>query len=489
MLKKTSLVASSIPWREARTARAATKGARVKAKRYMATVSARRARGEATFGSQAIPLPPTGNCYSPAYLNPSLRGGSNLPIMDMTMALEIREAHPQELAEVALVTSLAFDAGPVSDTLLQLGVYEIFEPIGCWEDGRLVACLSVGPMAAAYEGVDVPLGAVSMVSCLPEERRRGLVGRLLVHALEHMRRRGLVLSGLFTPHPSLYRRYGWAVAHRQVRYIFHPKDLTPRWLQRPRGKAHRVQEEDWPLLDSIYGQWRKGRNGLLARSEAWWRRAVFGGLYYPRRRPREAVVWHGPDGRPTGYVVYDAEQRRLEREEVHLLTVRDMVALDGDAYAGLLRFLLSFDMARDVVLPGDALEPLLVAVDEAQRVEARIGVGMMLRIVDVPGALSLRPTTAPDGLSLLLAIRDASAPWNDGLWWVEAGGGRLHVLPGRGEPDLACDVAHLAPIYSGLLSVREAARTGLIEVKDERAMALAQRLLEARLPPGAPDPF
>jgi len=409
--------------------------------------------------------------------------------MSLTMALEIREARPEELTEVAKVTSLAFDAGPVPDTLLQLGVYDIFEPIGCWEDGRLVACLSVGAMAACYEGVDVPFGAVSMVSCLPEERRRGLVGRLLVYALEHMRRRGLALSGLFTPHPSLYRRYGWAVAHRQVRYTFHPKDLSPRWLERPQGRPRRVGEEGWALLEDLYSRWRRARNGLLARSPAWWQRAVFNALYTPRRRPREAVVWEGPGGRPTGYVVYDAEQRRLEREEVHLVTVRDMVALDGHAYAGLLRFLLSFDMARDVVVPGDGLEPLFLAVDEAQRVETRLGMGMMLRIVDVPVALSLRPTTAPDGLAIVLAVSDPSAPWNDGLWWVEAGGGRLHVTPGRGEPDIACDVAHLAPIYSGLLSVPEAVRTGLLRAKDERAVEAAQRLLGARLPPGAPDPF
>ncbi len=409
--------------------------------------------------------------------------------MSLAMALEVREARPEELAEVAKVTSLAFDAGPVPDTLLQLGVYEIFEPLGCWEDGRLVACLSVGAMTATYEGVEVPLGAVSMVSCLPEERRRGLVGRLLVYALEQMRRRGLVLSGLFTPHPSLYRRYGWAVAHRQVRYIFHPKDLAPRWLESPQGRPRRVQEEDWPLLDALYSRWRRARNGLLARSEAWWHRAVFNALYTPRRRPREAVVWEGPAGQPTGYVVYDAEQRRLEREEVHLVTVRDMVALDSHAFAGLLRFLLSFDLARDVVVPGDGLEPLLLAVDEAQRVEARLGMGMMLRLVDVQGALSLRPTFAPDGLAITLAVSDAAAPWNQGLWWVEAGGGRLHVLPGRGEPDIACDVAHLAPIYSGLLSVPEAVRTGLLQAKSQQAVEVAQRLLGARLPPGAPDPF
>ncbi len=405
------------------------------------------------------------------------------------MSIEMREAHPEEFRDVALVTALAFDAGPNPEFLLAHGVYEIFQPLVCLEEGRVVACLSVGPMSAFYEGVEVPFGAVSMVSCLPEERRRGLVGRLLVYALEHMHRLGLAISGLFTPHPSLYRRYGWALAHPRLRYTFHPKDVRLRWLPHPQGRTRRMQEEDWPLLDSLYRQWQPRRNGLLVRSEAWWRKAVFRPLYVPRSRPLEAMVWETPKGGPTGYVVYDAHQRRTDRGTEHLLTVRDMVALDADAYAGLLRFLLSFDLARDIVLIADSLEPLPLAVDESQRLQGGLEVGMMLRLVDVQQAFSSRPSAAPDGLAIVLEVKDAFAPWNEGLWWIEAGGGRLHVIPGRGDPDLFCDVADLAPIYSGLISVREAARTGLIRVKDDKAIEVAQRLIGARIPPGSPDAF
>ncbi len=405
------------------------------------------------------------------------------------MALELREATPEELPEVALVTAIAFDADRSPDGLLGQGVYELFTPLVCREDGRLVACLSVGTMAAFYEGAPVPLGAVSMVSCLPEERRRGLVGRLLAYSLQYMRERGLCLSGLFTPHPSLYRRYGWGVAHAYLLCSVDPKAVDVRWLPRPKGRPRRVDPESWPLLDELHREWASRRNGPLLRSEGWWRRAVFGGLYWPRRLPRDCAVWQRPDGTYGGFMVYEAGVRRGVREQENYCHVFQLAALDGDAYAGLLRYALSFDLAREVTMVLELHDPLPAALDEAQRIQATRHLGMMLRLVDVAEALSRRPIAAPDGTRLLLGIEDAHAPWNRGVWLLEAEGGRLRLHPSREAPQVSADVGNLAPIYSGLVSPLEAARTGLLQVHDPTAVESAQRLLGATLPVSCPESF
>ncbi|HXG43052.1 MAG TPA: GNAT family N-acetyltransferase [Dehalococcoidia bacterium] len=405
------------------------------------------------------------------------------------MALELREASPDELPEVAQVTVIAFDADRSPDGLLAQGVYELFTPLVCREDGRLVACLSVGAMAAFYEGAAVPLGAVSMVSCLPEERRRGLVGRLLGYSLRHMRERGLCLSGLFTPHPSLYRRYGWAVAHPYLLCSVDPKTVDVRWLPRPQGRPRRVDVESWPLLDGLHLEWAARRNGPLVRSEGWWRRAVFAGLYWPRRLPRDCVLWQRPDGSYGGFMVYEAGVRRGSRDQENYCSVFQLAALDGDAYAGLLRYALSFDLAREVTLVLELQDPLPAVLDEAQRLQASRQLGMMLRLVDVAEALSRRPTAAPDGTRLLLGVQDEHAPWNQGVWLLEAEGGRLRVRPSQQTPQLSAEVGNLAPIYSGLVSPREAARTGLLQVHDPAGLEAAQRLLGATMPVSCPESF
>ncbi len=155
----------------------------------------------------------------------------------------------------------------------------------------------------------------------------------------------------------------------------------------------------------------------------------------------------------------------------------------------LLRYLLSFDLAREVVLPVDMADPLLAAVDEVQRLQATRQLGMMLRLVDVADALARRPTAAPDGTRLLLGIEDEHAPWNRGVWLLESEGGRLRVRPSRETPQLSCEVGNLAPVYSGLLSPREAVRSGLLTAHEPGAVETAQRLLAASLPVSCPENF
>ena len=52
------------------------------------------------------------------------------------------------------------------------------------------------------------------MSCLPERRRGGFVSGLLKQSLATMRDAGQPLSALWTPHFSLYRKYGWEIAYR-----------------------------------------------------------------------------------------------------------------------------------------------------------------------------------------------------------------------------------------------------------------------------------
>lgn len=75
------------------------------------------------------------------------------------------------------------------------------------------------------------------------------------------------------------------------------------------------------------------------------------------------------------------------------------------------------------------------------------------------------------------------------MWLLEAEGGRLRLHPSREAPQVSADVGNLAPIYSGLVSPLEAARTGLLQVHDPTAVESAQRLLGATLPVSCPESF
>ena len=134
--------------------------------------------------------------------------------------------------------------------------------LGAFEGGRLVAGLAIIPFDQYMLGATIPFGGIATVASLPEYRRGGHVGALLRAALTEMRAAGQPLSGLYTPHYSLYRRFGWDIAGRMMSYSFPPKAMKTR-LPRPPGSFRRVTAEAWPELATMRDQHVRIRNGGL----------------------------------------------------------------------------------------------------------------------------------------------------------------------------------------------------------------------------------
>ncbi len=408
------------------------------------------------------------------------------------MPIEIRVASAEELAEAHFLIAYSFTGDRSEEGRERMRHVEEMGPVlALFRHGQMAACLRVLPLAMLVNGGSIPLGGVSAVASLPELRRQGLVGQLLRHALATMRDQGQALSSLYTPHPSLYRRYGWMVASTALRYTFRPKDLAPASPSRPQGRAQRVGEEDWPALAEVYRRFTAGRNGYLDRSERWWREAVFRRLYDEHRRLNDAALWTDGAGQSRGYVTYQpSRERRPVSWPIDRLVVGDFVALDGDAHRGLLRFLLSHDLAEEVVWLGPVDDPLLLAVDDSQRLERQHHDGFMLRVVDVEKAVGARPPAAgaPEG-AFTVHIADPSAPWNQGTWRIECEGGRLSARKTEETPELSTDASAFAAMYNGFLRPGEAARCGLADASDTSALALADRILAADHAPYPSDFF
>lgn len=404
------------------------------------------------------------------------------------MTLEIREPLEDELPDLAFLANYSFDADRSPEGLeATQRVLRILQPLAAFQHGRLVACLAIAPFAMAANGGDLPFGGIGNVACLPEERRKGYVGRLLRGALELMREQGQVLSGLYTPHQALYRRFGWGLASRLVRYSFSPKDIVLTPGVSPRGGARRVDHEDWASLDDIYCRFIDQRNGYLRRSERWWREAVLRSLYGRKPKHLDVAVWVREDGEWAGYVVYFS---RRTGEFSSQLTIRDFTTLDADAYRGLLTYILRHDLNSEIIWAASVDDPLLSLVDDPIRVKTQLWPSMMLRLVDVAKAAADRPCLVESpGQKIVLEVADAAAPWNQGRWRLEAEAGRVEVTKTSESPDLSLDVSVLAALFSGDLSASQAARCGLLTAYSQAALEATDRIFAPRCAPFTSDWF
>ena len=409
------------------------------------------------------------------------------------MALEIRPISSEELEEFTFANLYAFNQDRRPEALHEATIrareradFEL--PLAAFVDGRLAAGLRVIPLTMRINGAELSMAGIAGVACLPEYRRRGYVGALLERALFDMRERGQLLSALYTPHIALYRRYGWEIAARNIRYSFAAKDVKTIVPPPRTGRLRRVTVDEWPALNALYEEYSASRNCVIVRSEDWWRRRVFGWEH----EVTDAAVWEDGEGRPRGYLIYTtrAGQPPDRPWPQSRLWLRELVTQDATAYVALVNYLLSHDIHDRIEMSVPPDDPLLSLLDDPHRVRVEAWSSLMLRIVDVAAALrtrGCRPQT--EERRFTLAVRDKVLPWNDSTWRVEAREDRLSVEPDEGPADLALDATVLAAVFNGHLSMREAARAGLVEVTDAAALDAAAAVFSLDRPPFCLDYF
>ncbi len=395
-----------------------------------------------------------------------------------------------EAAQHGFISAYAFD-GDRSEAAMALRseYYPREWLLGAFDGGELVAGLAIIPFEEFFEGARIPLGGVASVSCLPERRRQGHVAALLRDALARMRDAGQPLSALHTPHPSLYRRFGWEIAGRVALYSFPPKRVRPR-VPTAGGTWRRVDASAWAELNAVYEAHYAPRNGALTRDERRWRNHIFSDY---GKGTHDAAVWSGGDGRARAYVVYRTQTKPLPGSFVPETTLRvvDWCALDVEAYSALIAYLAGHDLADKAIMFGAVQEPLLLALEDPSFVESPTALwhGPMLRIVDLPRALEARAAgVGASGLEVVIEVADEAAPWNAGRWRIAAHAERLACARSSQPAAAAMDVRGLAAIYNGGTCPADAARAGLIEA-DRRSLDALTALFATTYPPFCADDF
>lgn len=395
------------------------------------------------------------------------------------MPFEVRNLTLDDYEQAAYLESTAFYSRLTPERVDQMRKW--FPPewtLGGFLDGKLVADVRAIPFVRRNNGGESAFAAVGPVASLASYRRQGYAGRVLTAALAQMRERGQVLSGLFTPHDGLYRRFGWERAEGKIRYVFPPRDVRLRF--RPAG-GHSVagDQGDWQRLERMYEAQMAHRNGPYRRSAAWWEEAVLRDWDGPAPVDREVTIWVNDAGEDRGYVVYQHRPTGVidsgwERKDIW---IRDFIALDADAYLGLWQQMLTHDLAWTVTVtmrPDDPLPDLCV---EPQKVTATRSEGPMIRVVDIEKAFAARPYPGEKAAAFTMRVADRTCPWNEGTWLVESAEGVSKAVRTDAEPDVEMAVNFVAPLFTGYVTPSWAAATGMMKVNRWQAVEEMTRAL------------
>jgi predicted acetyltransferase len=395
------------------------------------------------------------------------------------MEFDVRVLTAGDMERWKVVEQTAF-MGTQEEIDREAALYNPDWVLGAFVDGELQACTSSIPFELCLEGAKVPMGGVSGVATMPGYRRQGLVSALLQRTLERSREHGEPLSGLWTPHPALYRRYGWELSSDATMSTFSPK-LALEPGPRSEGRIEALTAEGWREAAAVYEAWAKNRNSCLTRTEVMWSQIIL------HTRNRASYVYRNRDGKAEGYVVLNVPSggRMADRT----LTVQWLAALTAPAHRALLDLVLSHDLVGNIrwVMPPD--EPFIDLVQDPTQIEmVRLtAYGLMLRVVDFQAAVAARPTYGEGKLTL--RIEDRDCPWNAADWSVTADGGRLFAEPTSEAPMLSVSARALAQLYNGFRSPSTLALAGRLDVRDPAALPVADALFAMRNVPFCPDEF
>ncbi|MDQ6422172.1 GNAT family N-acetyltransferase [Paenibacillus sp. LHD-117] len=279
------------------------------------------------------------------------------------------------------------------------------EPSDRWAvfvEDRLAAQAVVLELETYIAGKAFAMGGVAAVATWPEYRRQGFVGKLLVHALAEMNKKGQTLSFLHPFAFGFYQKFGWAPYTENKLYTLMPQQLPPRTASP--GRIERVIGYD--SLYEPYETFAARYNGTLKRTEKWWNYRI------NVQKPAKIAAYRDSQDIVQGYIIYEVSKKELKVDE--------LVYLNEEARTALWTFIAQHDSMVEKVTLTAPIDDTLIDHLPDPRIKQEVVPYFMARIVDVKGFLEQYPFLPQDeATEFAVQVADEHAPWNNQTFRVK----------------------------------------------------------------------
>lgn len=292
---------------------------------------------------------------------------------------------------------------------------------------------SYGSSLVVPGGAVVPHAAISRVGVRADYTRRGVLTALMREQLSTLPD---PVATLRATEGRIYGRFGYGLTGR-VRWV----EVDAKRAVIPGAMTGRVRMVDQDTADKLLPELHDGigvtRPGQISRWQGWWARA--------RDRKTEAensvtIVHSGPDG-DDGFLTYKVSEKK---DFAHEMSIEDFVYANADAWRDLWIYASRLDLIDKINLWVPLDDPMTWLFEDPRVVVTKdVFDEIWLRLVDVPRMLAAR--TYGVASPVVLEVRDALLPANDGCYQVSADG----VERVEAAADLTIPVDLLGAVYFG----------------------------------------
>ncbi|MGK7950921.1 MAG: enhanced intracellular survival protein Eis [Xenococcaceae cyanobacterium] len=318
------------------------------------------------------------------------------------------------------------------------------------QEDQTSAGLAIYPMGQWFGGKIVPMGGIAAVGVAPEARGKGVARELLTSTIQELYNSQIPISALYPATQTLYRQVGYEQGGSYCKWELAIASIQLKERHLP---IHRVGLSDRSIFENIYNEQAQVNNGNLARHSAIWSK-----ILEPSKEKEIYAYLIGSETAPKGYIIFTQDKGAIE--------IKDWVLLNASAAKRLWTFLADHrSMSEKVIWRGASVNPYTLLLPE-QTAEIKSQMTWMLRIINLPLALSLRGYPKKLEAELHLDIRDDLIAANNNKFCLQVSQGSGEVIPG-GRGDFQIDIRSLASIYTSFLSPRQLQSLGNLRATSE----------------------
>jgi predicted acetyltransferase len=355
---------------------------------------------------------------------------------------------------------------------------------GLFRQGRLLGIMCFHDFQMNFLGARVPAGGVGQVAVVLLYKKEHVAKEMMSYFLRHYRQRGTPIVLLYPFRPDFYANMHFGYASKMSQYRVKPSAF-------PQGpsKAHvrYLGPEDKRAIIDCYDRFAARTHGMIYKTEREMR-SLF-------RNQQNQIVGCEIDGQLRAYLIYTFEHGdTFITNDMH---IREWIYETPEALSELLTFLhTQADQIRDVIVdtqdedfchllldPRNGSGRLIPSVYHETNAQ---GVGLMLRLVDVPGMLDLLSEREFGGqtCTLRLTVNDSFLPENTSSTLLRFDSGQMQRLDsGSQDVEVRLDVGRFSSLLAGTVRFSSLYHYGLAEISSPAYVDTVTRIFEVEQAP------
>lgn len=322
--------------------------------------------------------------------------------------MKIREIQKEEIHQMKKLRDYAFrnsSGGGEEDFFYWM---DHGNRLGAFENDELAAQVVTYPLAVTLFGERYKMGGIAYVATYPEHRRGGLIRQLMTKSIKMMKEKGQLISYLHPFDVRFYRKFGYELGFHSTQLHLELNQFTRKSAGIGQIKRINHSSPEFAFIKEIYHEYTRNHQGMLVRDDVWWDRLV------RREFTKEMAIYFDEKGEAKGYLSFAFEGMKM--------IIREFIALTSEAENELWAFISSHDSMFDIVELENAgdIQEFALGLTNPTALKIEEELSFMVRIVDVKEFLARYPFKKHEEV-LYIQVHDEVAPFNNGVYKIEAG--------------------------------------------------------------------